>query len=71
MKATQLTPGTKITFTPTGEVFELAKVTDKRISWYVGFEFKGGRGINTMKMTWCSINDFQKGIDKGSYVINK
>lgn len=70
MEATKLTTGTKITFTPTGKIFEIAKVTDKRISWYVGFEFKGGCGKNTMKMTWCSIKEFQKGMDKGSYIIN-
>jgi hypothetical protein len=70
MKASELTPGTKVTFTPTGMTFEIAKVTETRISWYVGFEFKGGTGKNTMKMTWCSIKDFQEGIDEGSYIIN-
>jgi hypothetical protein len=71
MKASQLTPGTKVTFTPTGMQFEIAKVTDKNISWYTGFNFKGGNGQNNLKMAWCSVKSFQKGIDSGSYIINQ
>ena len=43
--------GTKITFTPTGATFEIAKVTNKNVSWYTGFDHKGGCGINNLKMT--------------------
>lgn len=57
------------TFTPTGEDFKLAKVTDKNVSWYVGFEFKGGTGKNTLRMAGTSVKRFQSGIDKGVYVL--
>lgn len=61
--------GTKVLFTPTNKVFEIAKVTDKRVSWYVGFSYKGGNGINTLKMASTSRRLFQEGIDNGSYKI--
>lgn len=65
MKAAQLTPGTKVTFTPTGMQFEIAKVTDKNISWYTGFNFKGGNGQNNLKMALYGVADpYSKDYDK-------
>ncbi len=61
--------GTKVLFTPTNVVFEIAKVTDKMVSWYVGFSYKSGSGINTLKMASTSRRLFQKGIDEGTYKI--
>lgn len=68
MKATELTPGMKIKFTVPGyeSIFEIAKVTETRISWYTGFEHKSSWGKNTMKMAWLPIDRFQKGIDEGT-----
>jgi hypothetical protein len=71
MKASELTTGAKITFTPTGKVLTISKVTEKRISWYVGFVFKSGYGKNNLRMTSTSINIFQKGIDDGIYILTK
>jgi len=69
MKATEITIGTKVNFTPTSNIFEIAKVTETRISWYVGFNFKGGNGINNLKMAWCSVKQFQSGLNSGTYKI--
>ena len=67
-KMETLTAGTKVKFTPTGNIFEIAKVTDKRISWYVGLH-KSNYGHNKMQMTWMSLKAFKKGIEKGTYII--
>ena len=69
MIASDLKPGMKIEFTPTGHIFEIAKVTETRISWYVGFEYKSSWGKNTMKMTWVTLKTFQQGINSGTYKI--
>lgn len=69
MSTTTLTAGTKVKFTPTGSIFEIAKVTDKNVSWYVGFEYKGGSGKNTLKMACTSLKRFLKGIENGAYEI--
>lgn len=66
MKATEITAGTKVVFTPTGMEFEIAKVTETRISWYVEAH-KSGWGKNTMKMAWATMKQFQRGIDNGAY----
>jgi hypothetical protein len=63
----EITIGTKVVFTPTNVEFTLAKVTEARVSWYVGNTFKGGNGINNLKMAWTSIKDFKNGLDKGTY----
>jgi hypothetical protein len=68
MKATDLKKGTKIQGA-NGRIFEIEKVTEKRISWFVGFSFKGGNGVNTMKMTWASIKQAQYWIDNGEWNI--
>ena len=62
-------PGQTYIFTPTGKEFKIAKVTDKNISWYVGFEFKGGNGINTLRMVHTSVKRFQSGIERGVYIL--
>lgn len=71
MKATEITKGMVIIFESSGykREFTIEKVTDKRISWYTGFEHKSGYGVNTMKMVWCSIKQFQTGLDNGTYKI--
>ncbi len=69
MKAQDLITGTKIEFTPTGKIFEIGKVTEKRISWHLDFTCKGGYGKNNLRMTSTSIKIFQKGIDSGTYRI--
>lgn len=66
MKATEITNGMTFLFTPTGKEFKVAKVTDKRISWYVDAH-KSGWGRNTMKMAWVSIRQFQNGLNSGAY----
>lgn len=68
MKATEITVGTKIIFTPTGREFAIAKVTDKRISWFTN-PHKSSWGRNTMKMAWVSIRQFQEGLDEGAYIL--
>ncbi len=67
MSATDLKSGDKIQFTPTGRVFEISKVTDSRISWHLGFSYKGGNGVNNLKMTCITLKSFQEGLDDGSY----
>lgn len=69
MKATELQPGQKIKFTPTGVTFQIKHVTEKRISWWLGFIAKGGHGINELRATSTSIRLFQQGIDNGTYEI--
>lgn len=69
MKATELQPNQKVKFTPTGVVFTIKKVTEKRISWWLGFVTKSGHGINNLRSTSTSIRIFQQGIDDGTYII--
>lgn len=64
-----LKAGQTILFTVTGVEFKLAKVTDKMVSWYVGFEYKGGCGKNTLRMASTTLKRFNKGIEEGSYKI--
>jgi len=71
MKATEIIKGTKFIFTPTGVEFEVANVTDTRISWYHGFAVKSSWGKNTQRMTWASMKQFQHGLDDGSYIIKQ
>lgn len=66
MKATEITKGMSFIFTPTGAEFQVAKVTDKRISWYVDAH-KSGWGRNTMRMAWASMRQFQDGLNSGAY----
>ena len=66
---TPLEKGIKFEFTATGKVFEIAKVTDKNISWYVGFNFKGGTGKNNLKMATTSRKMFEAAIKNGDYII--
>lgn len=56
-------------FVPTNTEFEIAKVTEKNISWYVGFTYKSGTGKNTLRMAHTSVKRFQKAIDAGTYVL--
>lgn len=67
MKATEIKVGQKVEFTLTGKIFEIAKVTEKRISWYTGFTCLSSWGKNKQSMAWDSIKGFQKGIDSGEY----
>lgn len=71
MRAEELKPGTIFLFTPTGEPFKIARVTEKRISWYLGFTATSSWGKNQMRLTWTSLKHFQEGIDKGAYKIIK
>lgn len=64
-----LKSGTLIRFTKTGKEFKLEKVTDKRVSWYVGFEFKGGSGKNIMRMTSTSLRLAEKWVSEGAWII--
>lgn len=66
---TQITAGQKVTFTPTGMRFEIAKVTSARISWYVE-PSKSSYGKNTMRMAWITVNQFNDGLAKGIYKVN-
>lgn len=65
-----LTVGKTFTFTPTGKQFQIAKVTDTRISWYLGFSTKSSWGRNTMKMAWCQLSKFEAGVADGTYILN-
>jgi len=67
MTASKVKTGQKFEFTPTGKVFEIAKVTETRISWYIGQTVKSSWGVNNMRMAWASMKQFQSGLDKGSY----
>jgi hypothetical protein len=69
MKADELKTGSKVEFTPTGNIFEIAKVTESRISWYLGFAYKGGSGKNNLKMASTTLKKFQSGIDNGNYKV--
>lgn len=69
MTTTKIQSGTKIIFTPTNREFSLVTVTDKKVSWYVGNEFKSGTGKNTLKMTCTSMKSFLKGVKSGDYKI--
>lgn len=73
MKSTEniynLEKGTEFIFVPTGVKFKIEKVTDKNVSWYVGFEYKGGMGKNTLKMATQSLKRTNEGIAKGTYIL--
>ena len=60
-----LTTGQKFKFIPTGVIFTIGRVTEKRVSWYLGFEYQANK--NTMRMTSTSIKIFQEGIEDGTY----
>jgi len=68
MKATYLKKGTKIQGS-TGMVIEIAKATETRVSWFVGFQFHGGNGINKMKMAWVSLKQAQIFLDNKEWII--
>jgi hypothetical protein len=61
--------GDIVFFAPTGAEFKIAKVTEKRVSWNVGFNYKGGTSKNILKMAWVSLKSFNKGIKDGIYII--
>ena len=63
----ELKAGQKYEFTPTGSVFEIAKVGVKNVSWYVAKPYKGGNGTNTMSMAYVTIKRFEEGVAKGTY----
>ena len=69
MRAEDLRIGQRIKYTITGKEFDIARVTDKRISWYVGFIYPSSYKKMSMRMAWVSIKQFQKGLDSGMYVI--
>ena len=50
-------------------IFEIAKVTETNVSWYVGFNFKGGNGKNNLKMAYISLKRFNEGLANGIYII--
>jgi len=62
-----LKAGQKVIFTETNEAFILKEVTEKRVSWYVNFTYKGGTGKNTLRTAWTSRKVFLEGIADGSY----
>lgn len=64
-----LKPGTELIFTRTGKKLRLEKVTDKNVSWYVGFEYKGGCGRNILKMATQTLKTTNQGIADGTYLI--
>jgi hypothetical protein len=64
---TILTAGTKIQ--GSYGTFTLVKVTNSRVSWFTSSSFKGGNGINTMKMTWASVKQANEWIEKGLWKI--
>ena len=61
----ELKSGIKFSFTPTGKIFTLANVTEKRVSWYIPFEYMANK--NKMRMAWISRKDFEEGINTGDY----
>jgi len=69
MKAIEVLVGMEFTFTITGKKFQVSKVTDKRISWYVN-PHTSNWGNNIMKVAWVSMRQFQEGIDEGVYILN-
>lgn len=66
---TELKAGSKVIFTPTNTEFEIKTVTDKRVSWFTGFEYKSGSGNNTMKTATTSRRIFERGIENGTYIV--
>lgn len=60
--------GQEYKFAPTGKIFRVAKVTDKRVSWYLGRILLSSWGKNEMRMAWTSIKNFENGINKGLYL---
>lgn len=68
MKATDLKAGTKIQFS-NGKIIEIHKATETRLSWYTGFNFRGGNGINKMKMTWITLNLAQTALDNNDWKV--
>ena len=60
-----LKSGQKFKFSPTGVIFVIGKVTEKRVSWYLGFEYQVNK--NTMRMTSTSMKIFQEGLEDGTY----
>lgn len=70
MKIEDIKAGIEIKFTPTGNIFKIAKVTETRVSWYVNHH-KGGTGKNILKMVWVTKEKFEKGIKNGSYILIK
>jgi len=71
MTTLNLISGTQFKFKPTGKIFTIGKVTETRISWYLGFICKGGFAKNNLRMTSTSIRIFQEGLDNGIYTIIK
>lgn len=69
MKASELKPGQHFIYTPTAAQFTIKSVTEKRISWWLGFVTKGGQGVNNLRATSTSISIFQEGIENGVYII--
>lgn len=69
MKATDLKVGQVMIFTPTGKEFTISLVTEKRISWWLGFVTKSSWGRNNMRKASTSIRIFQRGLDNGAYII--
>lgn len=59
--------GQKVKFIPTGKIFTIDKVTEKRYSWYVGHIFKQGNGRNDYRKTWISIKTFNEDLKSGVY----
>lgn len=67
----EIKAGMEVIFSPTGSTIILAKVTEKRISWWISEPTKSSYGKNVMRMTWVSRNLFQKAIEAGTYIIKK
>lgn len=65
---TKLKAGAKI-IASSGREFKLEKVTDKRVSWHVGFEYKGGNSKNTLKMASTSLRLANEWVENGSWKI--
>jgi hypothetical protein len=63
--------GDKFIYSPTNAKFTIGKVTDKRVSWYLGFIELSSWGKNEMRMTWTSRKLFEEGLKDGTYIIIK
>lgn len=65
----KLQKGTEVIFTPTGKKIRLVTVTDKNVTWFTSFQYKGGTGKNKLKMARTSLQKFNAGILEGTYVL--
>ncbi len=64
-QAEAIKPGDQFEFTPTGKVFQIAKVGTVNVSWHTGHTIKSYH--NRIEMTTLSKKRFASGLQDGTY----